>query len=211
MLNRCPRFGEGREFSDFFLFWLWIWAPQNVPLPEFLIVNFDIADFGFEHSKHPPHPNWNFSIQECIPVGCVPPAHWPHPVVSAGGARGYASLGGGVIARGDLGGPGGMHDWGMHAQGGACLGGMHAPVLCMSRGCAWHACPLWTEWQMLVKILPCTKLRLRAVKMRRLCYIPEGACVVYRQTILYDRYCRPSKRVDAQANVNTFALPLRIH
>ena len=23
--------------------------------------------------------------QECIPVGCVPPARWPHPVVSNGG------------------------------------------------------------------------------------------------------------------------------
>ena len=24
--------------------------------------------------------------QECIPVGCVPPARWPHPVVSNGGS-----------------------------------------------------------------------------------------------------------------------------
>ena len=25
------------------------------------------------------------SKQECIPVGCVPPAHWPYPIVSWGG------------------------------------------------------------------------------------------------------------------------------
>ena len=34
-----------------------------------------------------------------------------------------------------------MHAGGMHAQGGACLGGMHASGVCMSRGCAWHARP----------------------------------------------------------------------
>ena len=30
--------------------------------------------------------NINFIEQECIPVGCVPPACWPDPVVSRGGS-----------------------------------------------------------------------------------------------------------------------------
>ena len=57
--------------------------------------------------------------QECIPVGCVPPAHWSYLRISS-----YP---------------------------------MHAP---------WEqprTPPLWTEWQTGVKILPCPKLRLRAV------------------------------------------------
>ena len=67
--------------------------------------------------------------KNAIPVGCVPPVHWPHLVVSVGGA----GRRGGVRTRGFV-----------------CRGG--------------HACPpLWIEWQTLVKILPCPKLRLRAV------------------------------------------------
>ena len=126
----------GERVFRFFLFWLWIWAPQNTPLPEFLIVNFDIADFGFEHSKHP-HPNWNFSIQECIPVGCVPPAHWPHLVVSAGGARGYASLGG-CDCPGGPGGPRRNACWGNACPGGclpgghACPGAVHVQGVCVA-------------------------------------------------------------------------------
>ena len=43
---------------------------------------------------------------ECIPVGCVPPAHWPHLVVSA---RGSAC-------------PEGGHARGVHAGGHVCWG-----------------------------------------------------------------------------------------
>ena len=65
--------------------------------------------------------------QECIPVGCVPPAHWPYLVVSA-----------------------------MHAPCHTCPPAMHAPLLpCMPP--PHHACPLprmppamhaplWTEF-----------------------------------------------------------------
>ena len=52
----------------------------------------------------------------------------------------------------------------------ACpLAGMHAPQPCMP---PWQPCmpPLWIEWQTSVKILPCQKLRLRAVIITRRCW-----------------------------------------
>ena len=47
--------------------------------------------------------------------------------------------------------PGGCLVW-----GGGCT---------CSRGGVWPDTPLWTEWQLGAKILPCPKLRLRAVKI----------------------------------------------
>ena len=83
------------------------------------------------------------SNQECIPVGCVPPTHWAHLLVSAGRAGG--SCPGRVGWRVCLG-------VCMHAcLGGACiLGGVHA----------WgaHTPSPWTEWQTCVKTLPFSKL-----------------------------------------------------
>ena len=56
--------------------------------------------------------------QECIPVGCVPPAHWPHLVVSAGGLR---TCRGACVPRG-------VHAWGAWVPGEcACPGGVHTP------------------------------------------------------------------------------------
>ena len=43
--------------------------------------------------------------------------------------------------------------------------GTHAPLPCRH---PYHARPPWIEWQMFVKLLPCPKLRLRAVKWKRL-------------------------------------------
>ena len=53
---------------------------------------------------------------------------------------------------------GGVSSWGVSA-----LGGVPGP-----RGCTWSGTPpsLWTEWHTLLKILPCPKLRLRAVTSR---------------------------------------------
>ena len=54
---------------------------------------------------------------------------------------------------------GGVPAWGVYLPGGTCPG----------RGCTCHGgvpaqvLPLWTEWQTGAKILPCPKLRLRAV------------------------------------------------
>ena len=88
--------------------------------------------------------------QECIPVGCILPAHWPYlRVCSApGGAyllpRGVPAWSWGVSAwsRGCLPGP----------RGGACLvpGGLWYPNMHWGTP---H--PLWTESQTPVKILPC--------------------------------------------------------
>ena len=38
--------------------------------------------------------------------------------------------------------------------------------------------PLWTEWQTGVKILPCPKLRLRAVKMTQIWFGTRGSCCI---------------------------------
>ena len=142
--------------------------------------------------------------QECIPVGCVPPACWPYPsmhcrggVPAQGGVRalggvraqggylprgvvylprgvtcpgGVVYLPGGVPARGCTcpGGctypGGGVPAWGVYLPGGVPARG----CTCQGEGtCPGGTCPgtppLWTEWQTGAKILPCPKLRLRAV------------------------------------------------
>ena len=95
--------------------------------------------------------------QECIPVECIPPAHWP----SVGGVPAWGcTCPGGVPARGCV--PArGLPAWGYLS------GGVYLP-----RGdSTWAGTPpLWTEWQTGAKILPCPKLRLRAVKKTRLIY-----------------------------------------
>ena len=89
--------------------------------------------------------------QECIPVGCVPPARLLYlPECSARGR-------------------------------GACSRGVPAPVLweCLVRGGGvWYPSMHWgrtplppceqNSWHTLVKILPCPKLRLRAVKIEKI-------------------------------------------
>ena len=107
--------------------------------------------------------------QECIPLGCVPPACCPYlPACTA--------RGGGVP------GPGGYLVWrGTWSQGVYLVpGGVPGP-----RGCTWSGGGTWSpgsvpgprectcpgtppceqnSWQTPMKILPCPKLRLRAVK-----------------------------------------------
>ena len=98
--------------------------------------------------------------QECIPVGCVPPAHWPYLVVSYAPPRNHA-------------GPPAT----THAHWQPCMPPQqpHTPPP-SNHACrlGQHAClppwqprtpPPWTEWQTGVKILPCPKLRLRAENM----------------------------------------------
>ena len=62
---------------------------------------------------------WSFESKVCIPVGCVPPAHWPYLIVSGGGEPAC---------------PGGMWAPGVRARGWghACT---HAPVNRMTDRC----------------------------------------------------------------------------
>ena len=51
--------------------------------PELLTVNSDVAKHSMLTKKPYVFGNfimelWNERLQECIPVGCVPPAHWPY-------------------------------------------------------------------------------------------------------------------------------------
>ena len=72
--------------------------------------------------------------QDCIPVGCVPPACWPHPNMHWAG---WVSAQEGCLPRGCL--PGGV----------VCPGGLPAQE-------GWQTPPpLRTEWQTGVKTLPC--------------------------------------------------------
>ena len=83
--------------------------------------------------------------QECIPVGCVPPACWPYPVVS------HVSRGGGGLLN--------LLDadpsW-MQTPPDADPSWMQSPPRCRPR-------PPYRqkEWHTLVKIWPCPKLHLR--------------------------------------------------
>ena len=78
--------------------------------------------------------------QDCIPVGCVPPARWPYlPACSA--------VGGCMV-------PGGCM---------APVGGALSRRWVVSQHALKQTPPLWTEWQTGVKILPCPRLRLRAI------------------------------------------------
>ena len=72
--------------------------------------------------------------QECIPVGCVPPARWPYLA--------ECSARGGVCSRG-VSAPGGVCSGGCLLPGGVCSwGGMWHPSMHWGR----HAPPPWTEF-----------------------------------------------------------------
>ena len=125
--------------------------------------------------------------QDYIPVGCVPPARWPYlPASSArgGGWSGGCLFGGvpawsrwgvcswGVPGLGGLPDPGGVPGPGGRVPGlggwGACLVPEEMPG---PRGVGWYPSMHWgrhprreqNSWHTLLKILPCPKLRLRAV------------------------------------------------
>ena len=123
------------------------------------------------------------SKQDCIPVGCIPPACWPYlPACTAqGGAwsQGVSALGG-CLLQGECLLWGGVCSRGVPAPGwglplGGCLllgGGVCAQVVPGPGGVGWGGIPACTEvdppceqnsWHTLLKILPCPKLRLRAV------------------------------------------------
>ena len=119
--------------------------------------------------------------QECIPVGCVPPAHWPYlPACSALGGcllrRGCLLQGGvcsqGVSALGGVCSKGGVCSRGVSAPGGVCSWGC-----LLLRGCLlprrvypsmhWGRHPPCEQnsWHTPMKILLCPKLRLRTVNI----------------------------------------------
>ena len=81
---------------------------------------------------------WKFTQQDCIPVGCILPACWPYLPACT------------------------MH-WGICSGGGVWSGGVPGPGGAWSGGSVVSQHALWTEWQTGAKILPCPKLRLRAV------------------------------------------------
>ena len=72
--------------------------------------------------------------------------------------------------------PGGVPAWGVYLSrglylsrgytcpGGVCLPGVYLPGVYLPGGYC-PGTPLWTEWQTSAKILPCSKLRLWAVKI----------------------------------------------
>ena len=96
-------------------------------------------------SKH--NINKIYFKQDWIPVGCVPPARWPYlPACSAPGV----SAPGGICSGG---GGGGV------CSGGGCL---LRGVYLVPGGCTWSGTPP-VDRHSPVNILPCPKLRLRAV------------------------------------------------
>ena len=74
----------------------------------------------------------NLHKQECIPVGCVPPAHWPWGCICPGGCT---CLGGCTCPRGVP-----------ARRGGTCPGGVPAQGVVYLGQNSWHT---------LLKILPC--------------------------------------------------------
>ena len=67
--------------------------------------------------------------QECIPVGCVPAAHWPYSRVCFRG--GGVSAPGGCLLRGAVCSRGGCLLRGCLLPGGVCLGGCLLPGWCL--------------------------------------------------------------------------------
>ena len=62
--------------------------------------------------------------QECIPVGCVPAAHWPYAgVCFPGGVSAPRGLLWGCVCSGGVSALGGCLLWGVSALGGLCSGG----------------------------------------------------------------------------------------
>ena len=154
------------------------------------------------------------SKQDCIPVGCVPPACWPYLPEYRGGvpgpggctwSRGVSALGVYLVLGGWCLLPGVYLVWGVYLVLGVYLirgctwsvGGVPVP----GEWCTWSrgvylvwggllqvqgvsgTPPLWTEWQTGAKILPCPKLRLRAVKIQRKIYHWKRVLVICRMFI----------------------------
>ena len=85
-----------------------------------------------------------FALQECIPIGCVLPAHWPYPAV--------------IFLWG-----GGLSNAAMYAYPTGC----RTPLVMWPVMHAGRLTPhLWKEWHTGLKTLPCPKLRLRVVYMQ---------------------------------------------
>ena len=144
----------------------------------------------------------NTMKQDCIPVGCRLPAHWP--ACSALGGRG-------VCSRRDVPGPGGVSALGDVCS---CGGGVFAP-----RGCTWSwggggclLCGVYLVWgctwsgtsppvdrQTPVNILPCPKLRLRAVIKEKL----------VRTVFAYYRHSHDMHGFDTDPSAKTFEYKLR--
>ena len=95
--------------------------------------------------------------QECIPVGCVPPACWPYPRMHcAGGVSAWwGCLPGGFVCLGGLSAHGGVCP-GVSAQRGVFLGGVYPSM-------QWgDTLPLWTDKHLWKHNL--RKIHLRTVK-----------------------------------------------
>ena len=127
---------------------------------------------------------WEFVWQECIPVGCVPPAHWLHLVVSAGGCA----------CRG-------VHAWGV-----ACVLGWHA---CPGGMCACpggHECPGGMPCMPPVDRFLDTRLwkhYLPATTVAGGKYVTAGQC-----TVSASVYSCPSHYILLQILAQIFSLPL---
>ena len=134
-----------------------------------------------------PHPQ----KQDCIPVGCVPPARWPYlpACTSWGGVSalgvcvcvcswGVSAPGGGLSAPGGVSAPGELSalggvcsggrgctwSWGGSAPGGCLLGGdVCSWGVYLVPGGTWSGTPPPVDRCMPVNILSCPKLRLQVV------------------------------------------------
>ena len=110
-------------------------------------------------------------IQDCIPVGCIPHTRWPYlPACTAQGGTwsGGTALGGawsgGCLLRGAW--SGGVPCLSGGVPGPWGRGGCLVPGGCGIQACTEADPPReWNSWHTLLKILPCPKLLLRAVKI----------------------------------------------
>ena len=108
------------------------------------------------------------STQECVPVGCVPPAHWPggggcmtrggvwlggvcltQGCLTWGGVwlggRGVFDLGEGVWPRGVSDPGGGCLTWGASDPGGGVCPCLYTAWSCDLQGILGYTAPLWTD------------------------------------------------------------------
>ena len=135
-----------------------------------------VEPWRYKNEKYSASSNCTQKQQECIPVGCVPPAHWSYLRISSYPTHASQEQPCTPPQQQPCTPPleqPRMPPLGAttHAPPGATTHAPpsnHAPL---PPGATMHAPPreqpsmppLWTEWQTGVKILPCPKLRLRAV------------------------------------------------